>query len=82
MTVIENSRMSAGVNEFVAAVQLARSEAVKRRLPVTLCRSSDSTSATPSCGTGAAWQDGWIVFVDDNDGDGGSQPRNADRDSS
>lgn len=54
------------VNQFVQAVYLARSEAIKRNGVVSLCPSADGEHCAPS---GAPWQSGWIVFV------------NADRDS-
>lgn len=51
------------------AVNIARSEAVKRKATVTLCRSND-TVTTPSCGgTANTWTTGWLVFVDE-DADG------------
>ncbi len=58
---IQNNRMTAQANGFLTAFQLARSEALKRKMPVSVCPSSDGESC------GADWEDGWIVFVDDND---------------
>ena len=54
----------------------ARSEALKRVRPVLVCQSSDGTSCTRD---GAAWAQGWIVFVDSNgnaqvDGDNAEGP--------
>jgi len=43
-------------SSFMADVQLARSEAIKRNRPVALCASSDGTSCT------GAWKDGWVVL--------------------
>ncbi|WP_376693791.1 GspH/FimT family pseudopilin [Wenzhouxiangella sp. EGI_FJ10409] len=57
---IQNNRMTAQVNGFLTAFQLARSEAVKRGEPVSICASDDSSSCSGS------WEDGWIVFVDGN----------------
>jgi type IV fimbrial biogenesis protein FimT len=56
---VADSRVTGQANEFLAALNLARSEAVKRNTTVTMCRSSDGAS----CG-GTSWQQGWIVFVD------------------
>lgn len=53
------------VNQFVHAVHFARLEAVKRNGVVSLCPSGDGESCAPR---GAAWQRGWIVFVN-ADGD-------------
>lgn len=45
----------------------ARSEAIKRKTMVYLCRSSDTTAANPVCGGSANdWSTGWLVFVDNN----------------
>ena len=62
---VRDSRRAAMLNEFVAALNLARSEAVKRGVPVAVCRSNTGTSCT---GVGTSWADGWVVFVNlDND---------------
>ena len=54
---IRRNRTVSQANELVTALNLARSEAVKRGMQVTVLR------------TGAEWEDGWEVFVDE-DGDG------------
>ena len=62
---------------ILAALHLARSEAIKRAMRVTLCKTSSAAAATPSCDTAASWQQGWLVFVDgDTRGvvDGGDLP--------
>ncbi len=41
---IRNSRISAASNDIVSDFNLARSEAVKRHVPVTLCKSSNGTA--------------------------------------
>lgn len=51
-------------NYFATAVNVARSEAVKRNERVVLCKRSGT-----SCDSSANWQDGWIVFVDLNGND-------------
>lgn len=63
---IKNNRMAANVNEFVGALNLARSEAIKRGVPVTVCKDGGGGSA---CTPAAEWQQGWILFSDRN-GDG------------
>ena len=60
---IQNNRMSTSVHKFVSSLNLARSEAVKRGSRVTMCKSSDQAT----CAASGGWQQGWIVFVDDND---------------
>ena len=65
-----NSAMTAVANDLVTGVLMARTEAVKRQQPVTLCLSADATSATPTCAPGAindSDQLGFFVFVDEND---------------
>lgn len=61
-TTIQNNRLIAEANDFVTALHLARSEAIKRNTPVTMCKSADGTA----CTTAGAWEQGWIVFVDGN----------------
>lgn len=56
---------SAASNELLAHLLLARSEAIKRRQRVTLCKSADGAG----CADTGAWEQGWILFVD-ADGDG------------
>ncbi|WP_263078360.1 GspH/FimT family pseudopilin [Endozoicomonas sp. Mp262] len=46
------------------ALILARSEAIKRSGSVSVCKSSNASSC--ASGTGSDWEDGWIVFVDQN----------------
>jgi len=48
----------------------ARSEAIKRKTMVYLCRSADTAATTPVCGgTTKDWSTGWLVYVDnDNSG--------------
>ena len=52
-----SSKLNSVANNFVASAQLARSEAIKRNTPVTLCASSNSTSCV------GAWKDGWIILA-------------------
>jgi type IV fimbrial biogenesis protein FimT len=66
-TSIRNSRLASTTNEFIAAINLARSEAVKSNRTGQVCASSDGAT----CGTD--WSQGWIVWADAN-GDGDPQP--------
>lgn len=61
-----NSRLNTYANDFVAAAQTARSEAIKRNARVLVCVSSDVSTATPTC-TGTDWRLGWIVVHDADD---------------
>jgi type IV fimbrial biogenesis protein FimT len=60
--VTTSNRISSEVNGLLGDLQYARSEAVKEGLPVTVCSSIDGQN----CNGGAAWQGGWIVFLDSN----------------
>jgi type IV fimbrial biogenesis protein FimT len=60
-----NNSMAAAANELVSGAMLARTESVKRQVPVTLCASPDPTSPAPVCDTAGA-NGGFVVFVDEN----------------
>ncbi len=70
---MQNSARSSSANEVLAALQRARSEAIKRNTIVTLCPSSDGAT----CTGGTAWENGWIAFVD-NDLDGVDESSDGD----
>jgi len=59
-TLMANSRSTTLANEMFVALNIARSEAIKRGRLVSICPSSTGTD----CSTTALWQDGWIVFLD------------------
>ncbi len=61
---IKNERLTTQINGLVASLQRARSEAILRHVPITLCSSDDGATCT-----GDDWNEGWIVFVD-TDGSG------------
>ncbi len=61
-TFIKDGRLTSGVNDLVGALYTARSEAVKRGLRVSVCKSDDQAS----CASSGGWQQGWIVFTDEN----------------
>jgi len=61
---VNTSRLAAVTNDLVTALHLARSEAIKRGVRVTVCKTSDAMAASPACSTTANWHDGWLVFVD------------------
>ncbi|MBD9361166.1 GspH/FimT family pseudopilin [Methylomonas fluvii] len=71
-SIISSNRLSTSTNELVTALNLARSESVKRSQSVTV-RKVDDNSFTHLGDTanwgGANWENGWDVFTDaDNDG--------------
>jgi type IV fimbrial biogenesis protein FimT len=55
-----NAARTREVNQFIQAVYLARSEAIKRNGVVSLCPSLDGEWCAPA---GTPWQRGWVVFV-------------------
>jgi len=57
-------RLTTLTNDLVAALHLARSEAIKRGTRVTLCKTGSAAAASPSCDSTPDWQQGWLVFVD------------------
>lgn len=59
-----NNRLETANNEFMASLNLARSEALRRGLPVTMGRvPSDGDCVAPS----KDWTCGWRIFVDLNE---------------
>ncbi len=62
---IKSNRLSSGTNEFISALLLARSEALKRSTSVSVCASTDQAS----CTSGTDFSKGWLIFTDcDADG--------------
>ena len=58
----DNNRMISNTNEMVGGLHIARSEAIKQQMRVTLCQSNNQATCTGS----GQWEDGWIVFQDPN----------------
>lgn len=56
------SLLATGSNDVVAGLQTARTEAIRRGLPVALCRSENGTSCSAA---GGVWG-GWMVYADLN----------------
>lgn len=67
---LRNSRMVTIANDFLGGVQTARTEAIKRQLPVggvAVCPSDNPGDANATCLSAATRQfNGWIAFVDTN----------------
>ena len=61
-SIIRNNRIASSTNELVVALTYARSEAMKRGDPVTVCPSEDDDA----CAGSNDWSTGWFVFVDQN----------------
>lgn len=56
---IQNNRVVTLANDLVFALNLARSEAIKRGVSVSICPASNSNF--DACGTN--WDNGWLIFV-------------------
>lgn len=63
-SLVGDSRMSATVNTLVHSLQSARSEAIKRSVPVGVCASLSPVDESAACDSAAGYTDGWIVYVD------------------
>ena len=62
---IRNNQLTSAANDMLAAIHIARAEAVKRRTPTQMCFTSDPDAEAPTCdGDGTQ---GWVVWVDDAD---------------
>ena len=62
---IQRSRVNAHFQQLFSSLLLARTEATKRGVRVSLCHSAAPEAATPVCGgAGSNWATGWLVFVD------------------
>lgn len=63
----------ARTNALLADLVATRSEAIKRNLPVVICRSADGVRCRRGGGRVTDWSSGWIVFPD-RDGDRDRDP--------
>ncbi|MEX2132118.1 MAG: GspH/FimT family pseudopilin [Pseudohongiellaceae bacterium] len=67
---IESMRTNSQAKTLLSALNLARSEAIRRGANIAMCASGDGADCEAD-----AWSEGWIVFQDNNadaDGDAGS----------
>ena len=67
-TLMKNNRLKAQMFDMLGSINIARSEAVKRKAQTVLCRSADPTADSPTCGgTSQTWTSGWIVYAKGDD---------------
>lgn len=59
---IERNRLTGANNDFISALNYARSEALKMSNPVSLCPSADGAT----CAGSNDWSTGYIAFADPN----------------
>jgi type IV fimbrial biogenesis protein FimT len=62
VSTVRSARLSTAANEFLTALRLARSEALRRGGRVAMCRSADGAT----CADSGGWEQGWILFHDLN----------------
>lgn len=62
---VRNSELSNATTTLFSDMYYARSEAIKRKSVITLCRSADARADAPECGGDPNdWSNGWLVFID------------------
>lgn len=59
---ILNNRLTTYTHRLIADVQLGRSEALRRGVPIILCPSANPGAAVPAC-QNDGWTAGWILFA-------------------
>ena len=64
---VTQKAVSTSADELVSALRFARSEALKRSSPVSICASKDAAGS--GCATSNDLTNGWIIFAD-RDGNG------------
>lgn len=60
--IMRENQIAAQSNNLLASLTLARSEAMKRGIRVSVCAANNDASA---CAGTANWSNGWILFADD-----------------
>ena len=56
---VKSSRLTSATNDFIAALNGARNEAIREGQRVVVCHSKTGTACQ-----GGTWADGWMAFVD------------------
>ncbi|HJW50833.1 MAG TPA: GspH/FimT family pseudopilin [Burkholderiaceae bacterium] len=69
-SIVRSSQISSTSNDLLASIDLARSEAIRRNVTVSVCRSLNPENVAPVCSSAAAngyaandWSSGWITFA-------------------
>lgn len=60
-SIVNSNKAVTGVNDMITALQLARSEATARSVPVGVCA---RTANAQTCGN--SWNNGWLLYADNN----------------
>ena len=61
---IRSNALATNSQQLISSVQLAKSEAISRNLPVVMCVRNGQQCAADTAGIG--WESGWLIFVDEN----------------
>lgn len=64
---LAEQRLTSEVNQLLADLSLARSEAIKRGKRAVLCPSGNGLECAAAAADFAWWQQGYLLFVDDNE---------------
>ncbi|MEX1032928.1 MAG: GspH/FimT family pseudopilin [Cellvibrionaceae bacterium] len=59
---IKRSSVETQAQRLIGSIHLARSEAARLNMAVTICRSTTGNS----CSNTSTWDQGWLIFADDN----------------
>lgn len=63
---LDRARTDGAAAELAGLLSLARSEAIRRNVPVTVCRATAANSTTCAQDSQADWSGRWILFQDTN----------------
>jgi len=69
LQIVSSQRMTGAVNTLVTALNLARSEAIKRNENVTLCPSGDGQNCQNMDASETVWENGYLLYLDRNEND-------------
>jgi Tfp pilus assembly protein FimT len=61
-----NARLTSTANDFVAAIQAGRTEAIKRQRPVAVCPTTNPSADAPECSDEATDFTAWLLFEDED----------------
>lgn len=61
--IMRSNQVAAQTNNLITSLNVARSEASKRGLPVSICAAKDAQQ-TDCSGSASDWTNGWLVFTD------------------
>lgn len=63
---VQQNAVTAAANELVSHLALARSEAIRRNVRVTMCPTGDQKDCMKPDKDYAVWHQGWLVYADAN----------------